>query len=239
MNINGTVTKRFGMAFATLPTGTFVMGGDSVIEQADENESPKHRVTFERPFAVGMYAVTQAQWQEVMGGNPSRFIGNDHPVEMVSHGDACEFIARLNQRENTTAYALPTEAQWEYAARAGSQSTYCFGHDRSRLAEFAWYKKNSADATHPVGQLSPNDWGLFDMHGNVHEWCSDWFDRNYYAKAPSKDPAGPDKGLAKALRGGDWGSEDWYCRCAIRSLGSPDRRSPRVGFRVVMSVDED
>lgn len=236
MNNNGTITNSIGMAFVILPIGTFSMGGDPVAEQADENETPKHKVTFKKPIALGKFAVTQAQWQEIMDSNPSRFIGNDHPVESVSHGDACEYIARLNQRENTTVYGLPTEAQWEYAARAGSQSIYCFGPDRSRLAEYAWYKKNSDRATHPVGILTPNDWGLFDMHGNVHEWCGDWFDRNYYAKAPVKDPAGPDKGLARSLRGGDWGSQDWYCRCAIRSLSSPNRQSPRVGFRVVMQI---
>jgi len=236
-NQNDTITNSIGMAFVALPTDAFVMGGDPVAEQADENETPKHKVSFEKPIAIGNFAVTQAQWQEIMGKNPSRFIGKDHPVETVSHRDACEFIARLNQRENTNIYGLPTEAQWEYAARAGSQSTYCFGHDRSRLAEFAWYNQNSKKATHPVGLLVPNDWGLFDMHGNVHEWCADWFDRNYYTKAPASDPAGPDSGLAKVLRGGDWGSEDWYCRCAIRSLSSPDRLSPRVGFRVAMFIE--
>jgi formylglycine-generating enzyme required for sulfatase activity len=237
MNNNGTITNSIGMAFVALPAGAFIMGGDPVSEQADENETPRHTVTFEKPFALGKFAVTQAQWQEIMGNNPSRFIGTDRPVETVSHGDACEFIARLNQREHTSVYGLPTEAQWEYAARSGSRSAYCFGPDRSRLARFAWHKPNSGDATHPVGRLSPNDWGLFDMHGNVHEWCADWFERNYYTTAAVRDPAGPDKGLAKVLRGGDWGSEDWYCRCAIRSLGSPDRRSPRVGFRVAMVMD--
>jgi len=234
----GTITNSIGMAFVALPIGSFVMGGDPVSEQADENETPKHKVTFEKPFALGKFTVTQTQWQEIMGTNPNRFIGKDHPVETVSHGNACEFITRLNQRENTTVYSLPTEAQWEYAARAGSQSAYCFGPDRSRLVEFAWCKKNSDNSTHPVGLLSPNDWGLFDMHGNVHEWCADWFDRSYYTKAPARDPGGPDRGLAKVLRGGDWGSEDWYCRCAIRSLSSPDRLSPRVGFRVLMFIEK-
>ena len=202
INNDRVITNSIGMAFVTLPAGHFVMGGDPVSEQADENETPKHKVTFEHPFAIGKFAVTQAQWQQIMGSNPSRFIGEDHPVETVSFKDACDFIARLNQREDTCAYALPTEAQWEYAARAGSQSTYCFGPERSRLSGFAWYKKNSDNATHPVGMLSSNDWGLFDMHGNVHEWCADWFDRNYYAKAPARAPAGPDSGLAKVLRGG-------------------------------------
>lgn len=237
MTTSDTITNTIGMCFAVLPAGDFVMGGDPVAEQADENETPRHKVIFDTPFAMGTCAVTQAQWQEIMGSNPSGFAGTDRPVETVSHADACEFIARLNQRENTSAYALPTEAQWEYAARAGSRSAYCFGPERSRLADFAWYRKNSDGATHPVGGLSPNDWGLFDMHGNVHEWCADWFDRHAYAKTPAKNPAGSESGLARVLRGGDWGSEDWYCRCAIRSLGSPDRRSPRVGFRVVRFIE--
>jgi formylglycine-generating enzyme required for sulfatase activity len=236
VNRSEVIMNSTGMEFVPLPTGAFVMGGDQKAEQADENETPRHKVIFETPVALGKFTVTQAQWQAIMGGNPSRFIGPDHPVEMVSHGDAGHFITHLNQKENTTRYSLPTEAQWEYAARAGSQSTYCYGSDRSRLVEFAWYAKNSAGATHPVGRLSSNDWGLYDMHGNVHEWCADWFDRDYYTAAPAADPAGPDSGLTRALRGGDWGSEDWYCRCAIRSLSSPDRRSPRVGFRLLMSL---
>jgi formylglycine-generating enzyme required for sulfatase activity len=225
------------MTFVKLPPGSFFMGGDPAAEQADENETPRHKVTFEKPFAIGKYPVTQAQWQMVMGRNPSRFAGEDHPVETVSHGEACEFIKRLNQKEDTGFYALPSEAQWEYAARAGSESTYCFGPERTRLADYGWYRKNSGETTHPAGRLAPNDWGLYDMHGNVHEWCADWFDRNYYARSPRKDPEGPDRGLARALRGGDWGSEDWYCRCAIRSLSAPDRRSPRVGFRLVMRIE--
>lgn len=228
-----TITNNIGMTFVLIPAGTFLMGGDPVKEQADENETPRHTVTFAEPFYLGKYTVTQSQWQALSEGNPSRFKGNDLPVETVSHGDACQFIDRLNRREETDAYRLPTEAEWEYAARAGSESTYCFGAEKKNLGNYAWYQKNSDQQTHPVGLLSPNDWGLHDMHGNVHEWCSDWFDRNYYAQSPKDDPTGPGDGLARSLRGGDWGSKDWYCRCAIRSLSSPDRRSPRVGFRVV------
>ena len=227
------ITNSIGMELVLLPAGTFLMGGDSVVEQADENETPRHEVTFSTPFFIGKVAVTQAQWQTIMGNNPSHFVGAERPVETVSFGDALEFLERLNRREATSTYRLPTEAQWEYAARAGSQDTYCFGSQRTQLDQYAWYQKNSGQETHPVGQLAANAWGLYDMHGNVHEWCSDWFDRNYYARSPACDPEGPQTGLARSLRGGDWGSLDWYCRCAIRSLSAADRRSPRVGFRVV------
>ena len=227
------VTNSIGMELIILPAGSFTMGGDPVAEQADENERPRHRVTFRSSFSIGKYPVTQGEWQALMGSNPSHFQGAARPVEMVSHEDALRFIQRLNQKESTQAYRLPREAQWEYAARAGSTSSYCFGGERIKLGQYAWYRKNSAEETHPVGQLRPNEWGLHDMHGNVHEWCGDWFDRSYYARSPEVDPQGAEKGLARSLRGGDWGSAEWYCRCAIRSLSSPDRRSPRVGFRVL------
>lgn len=231
------LTNSIGMEFVPIPVGTFTMGGDPVAEQADENERPRHKVTFESAFLIGKHTVTQEQWQVLMETNPSHFKEARRPVEMVSHGDACLFIERLNRMESTHSYLLPTEAQWEYAARAGSESTYCYGRDRIELGKYAWYRKNSGDETHTVGLLQPNAWGIHDMHGNVHEWCSDWFDRNYYARAPVGNPRGPETGLARALRGGDWGSEEWYCRCAIRSLSSPDRRSPRVGFRVARWMD--
>ncbi len=230
--------NSIAMELILLPAGTFSMGGDWDAEQADENELPKHDVTLGKPFYMGKFAVTQSQWKAVMGGNPSAFNRADHPVETVSHDDAAAFLKQLNTMEATHTYRLPTEAEWEYAARAGSRSTYAFGPETRRLAEFAWYQPNSGGGTHPVGQLTPNDWGLCDMHGNVHEWCADWYQRDYYAVSPDRQPAGPRKGVARVLRGGDWGSDAWYCRCAIRSLSSPQRRSPRVGFRVVKDVEE-
>ena len=233
-----TMTNSLGMEMLLLPSGAFTMGGDWDAEQADENELPQHVVLFERPFYIGKYTVTQSQWQALMDNNPSEFKGADRPVETISHGEACAFITCLNAQENTRTYRLPTEAEWEYAARAGSQSAYCYGDEINRLTEFAWFQDNSAGTTHPVGQLSPNDWGLHDMHGNVHEWCGDWYRRGYYAESPPQHPAGAPKGVARVLRGGDWGSEAWYCRCAIRSLSSPQRRSPRVGFRMVRDLAE-
>jgi formylglycine-generating enzyme required for sulfatase activity len=229
-----TMTNSIGMELVRLPAGHFVMGGDWDAEQADENELPRHAVRFPQPLYIGRFPVTQDQWAAVMGSNPSEFRGGDHPVETVSHDDAAEFLRRLNSSEDNPGYRLPTEAEWEYAARAGSESTYCFGPQVARLADYAWFQKNSGRQTHPVGRLAPNAWGLYDLHGQVHEWCADWFDRSYYARSPEVDPRGPRRGVARALRGGDWGSEAWYCRCAIRSLSAPTRRSPRVGFRVVL-----
>ena len=232
-----TLVNSIGMDLILIPAGKFTMGGDPIAEQADENETPKHTVVFEKPFYLGKFQVTQFQWSMVMETDPSKFKAPDRPVETVSHNDAMEFIKRMNEMEGEQSYRLPTEAQWEYASRAGSESAYCFGSAIGKLGEYAWYKGNSGGKTHPVGLLSPNEWGLYDMHGNVHAWCADWFERNYYANRAVKDPQGPEKGLARALRGGDWGSEDWYCRCAIRSLSSPDRRSPRVGFRVARLLE--
>ena len=234
-NKPATTDNSLGMEFIQIQAGSFKMGGDKNREQAEDHENPIHNVSFSESIMMGKYAVTQAQWRAVMNHNPSDFKDDLRPVETVSWHDVQDFIDALNKLENTENYRLPTEAEWEYAARAGSESAYAFGSEAVRLGEFAWYEKNAQHQTHPVGQLAPNDWGLYDMHGNVHEWCQDWFDREYYSQSPSHAPAGPAKGLAKSLRGGDWGSEGWYCRCASRSLSSADRRSNRVGFRLVKS----
>ena len=231
-----TTNNSIGMEFIRIAPGSFTMGGDKKREQAEDHETPQHRGTFKRGFFLGKVPVTQAQWSMLMADNPSEFAGKNRPVERVSWHDLQAFIEKLNAKEATDAYRLPTEAEWEYAARAGSSNAYTFGHDTSRLNQFAWYRKNAGGQTHPVGQLESNAWGLHDMHGNVHEWCRDWFDRNYYSQSPPTDPPGPSSGLSKSLRGGDWGSEDWYCRCASRSLGSPGRRSNRLGFRLVRTA---
>jgi len=231
-----TTINGIGMELVLIPAGAFRMGGDKKREQAEDHENPRHRVNISQAFYMGKYAVTQMQWSEIMNNNPSRFIDDRRPVEQVSWPEVQVFVQALNTREKTNAYRLPTEAEWEYAARAGSESAYTFGSEANVLDQYAWYRKNSGGQTHPVGQLRPNAWGLYDMHGNVHEWCHDWFDRSYYSQSPSSDPLGPSTGLAKALRGGDWGSEDWYCRCASRSLSSQDRRSDRLGFRLVKMV---
>ena len=231
-----TTINSISMEFVLIPPGSFRMGGDKKLEQAEDHETPRHFVKFSNAFFMGKYEVTQAQWSAIMDNNPSAFKDDTRPVERVSWNDVQAFVLKLNTKEETNKYRLPSEAEWEYAARAGSESSYTFGSDTSILSQYAWYRNNSGGETHPVGQLNPNVWGLYDMHGNVHEWCQDWFDRKYYSQSPSNAPLGPSIGLAKALRGGDWGSEDWYCRCASRSLGSPDRRSDRLGFRLIRMV---
>ena len=241
MNISADNPNAFvnsiNMEFVLIPLDSFRMGGDKKAEQAEDHETPRHIVKFSNAFFICKYLVTQEQWSALVEHNPSNFKGNTRPVESVSWPEVQAYIHKLNAKEETDSYRLPTEAEWEYAARAGSQSSFYFGSKTQLLNQYAWYSNNSDGKTHPVGQLNPNAWGLYDMHGNVHEWCLDWFDRNYYSQSPAIDPVGPPKGLAKALRGGDWGSEDWYCRCASRSLGSPERRSNRVGFRIVKMVE--
>ena len=231
-----TTINSIGIEFVLIPSGSFRMGGDKKLEQAEDHETPRHLVKFSQAFFIGKYEVTQAQWSAIMDNNPSEFKDDTRPVERVSWKDVQAFILKLNTKEETNTYRLPTEAEWEYTARAGSESSYTFGSDTSILSQYAWYRNNSGGETHPVGQLNPNAWGLYDMHGNVHEWCQDWFDRKYYSQSPSNTPSGPSTGLAKVLRGGDWGSEDWYCRCASRSLSLPDRCSNRLGFRLIRMV---
>ena len=175
-----------------------------------------------------------------MGKNPSHFkeSGPDAPVEMVSWDDAQEFCRKLSElaeeKEAGRRYRLPTEAEWEYACRAGSAEKYCYGDDESRLGDYAWYRKNSDGKTHQVGQKKPNAWGLYDMHGNVWEWCADWYDREYYANSPTDDPTGPSEGSFRVFRGGGplWGAG--VCRSACRpdSRAAPGFRHFVLGLRV-------
>ncbi len=197
-------------------------------------EKPQHRVRITKPFYLGKYLVTQEQWEAVMGNNPSHFKGPKNPVEMVSWDDCQQFLGKLNAKAGSGAgkFQLPTEAQWEYACRAGSKTKYCFGDDESKLGEYAWYDANSGNKTHPVGEKKPNAWGLYDMHGNVWEWCQDWWKDGYYKESRVDDPTGAATGSSRVLRGGSWGNPARGCRSADRDYGGPGICADILGFRV-------
>jgi formylglycine-generating enzyme required for sulfatase activity len=244
-----------------IPAGAFLMGSRD--GEGDHDEHPQHRVRITRPFYLGVYEVTQAQYQAVMGVNPSEFSskggGKDkvagqsterHPVENVSWFDAVKFCNRLNELEgrkpfyeidgqtvrvpdwNGLGYRLPTEAEWEYASRGGTTTRYSFGDDEASSGEFGWFGGfggNSGDRTHPVGEKRPNPFGLFDMHGNVYEWCWDWYGGKL---AGGLDPRGPDSASVRVARGGGWNGEPRDARSAYRFRLAPDDRFISLGFRL-------
>jgi formylglycine-generating enzyme required for sulfatase activity len=217
------------MEMHAIPGGEFLMGSPEKRGYADEY--PQHRVTLSA-FYIGKYPVTQAQWRAVMRTNPSHFPGNNHPVDSITWDEAIEFCRRLSYATNRT-YRLPTEAEWEFACRAGTGTLYNYGDEEELILQYAWCLPNSSNHTHPVGEKKPNGWGLYDTHGNVWEWCQDWYSSDYYQYSPNVNPPGPTKGTSRVLRGGSWYSLPNYCRSAGRSNHQPDLRDPLVGFRVV------
>ena len=216
-----------------------MMGSDMMgSEVGDDDEKPVHKVTISKPFYLGKYAVTQEQWVAVMGegSNESDFKGRTNPVETVSWNDAQEFIKKLNEKEGTTGYRLPTEAEWEHAARAGTETEWFFGNNEKAMEEYAWCDENSQKSAHPVGQKQPNPWDLYDMYGNVWEWVEDWYGE--FKAGAVTDPAGPEKGSFRVKRGGSWYVPAKLCRSAYRgdcSPGDPDYRDCSVGFRLAFS----
>ena len=238
LDLGGGVTMRMIL----IPPGEFMMGS----RDGYDDERRVHRVLITKPFYLGVCEVTQAQWQAVMGTNPSHFRGADLPVEEVYWSDAQEFIKGLCARKGVPAgtYHLPTEAQWEYACRAGTQTSFHNGSSDLGLGQIAWYMRNSGDRTHLVGHKLPNAFGLYDMSGNVSEWCSDWRGKDYYGKSPHADPPGPGLGSLRVCRGGCWVDEARSCRSAFRNGYSPlpydgtrttvrPYRAGRLGFRLV------
>ena len=208
--------------------GEFMMGSP---DSDQAGERPQHRVRITKPFYLGKYLVTQEQWEAVMGDNPSHFKGPKNPVEMVSWNDCQQFLVKLNAKigAQSGAFRLPSEAQWEYTCRAGSTTRYCFGDDESQLGEYAWYTANSGNTTHPVGEKKPNPWGLYDMHGNVWEWCQDWY--GAYGAEATDDPTGPAMGSDRVFRGGSWDHPARICRSASRDCHEPGYRYDYLGFR--------
>ena len=227
-------TNSIGMEFVLIPAGEFDMGSPSGEEGRHDSEGPVHKVKIPDGFYLGKYEVTQKQWREVMGDNPSYFKGDDRPVEQVSWNDAQDFIKKLNQKEGTDKYRLPSEAEWEYAARAGTTTRYSFGDDTGKLGEYAWYGGSSE--THSIGQKKPNSWGLYDMHGNVWEWTQDkWHDD--YKGAPTDGSAWESGGGSRRVfRGGGWCINAQACRSAKRGSYVPDSRGELLGFRLLRGL---
>jgi formylglycine-generating enzyme required for sulfatase activity len=207
-------TNAIDMKFTLIPAGEFRMGSND--EASYDDERPVHRVKISKPFYLGIYPVTQREWKVVRGNNPSSFKGDDLPVETVSWGDVQDFIKKLNAKEGTDKYRLPSEAEWEYACRAGTTTRYSFGNDELELDDYAWYDDNSDDKTHPVGQKKQNPWGLYDMHGNVWEWVQDTWHDNYNG-APTDGSAWEGSGSNRVDRGGGWLGGAGCCRSAFRS----------------------
>jgi formylglycine-generating enzyme required for sulfatase activity len=251
--VNASVPKDVGgsslesfvedMSFVSIPAGTFMMGSPANESGRDSDEGPQHQVTISKGFELQATEVTQGQWVAVMGSNPSRFSRHTHcpgehvesggvymcpnnPVEYVSWDMAQEFIQKLNSRGDGYRYRLPTEAEWEYAARAGTTGPYA-----GDLEAMAWYDQNSGYITHPVAKKQANAWGLYDMHGNAYEWTADWY--GSYSSGAVTDPTGPSTGSIRVFRGGSWYDRARYCRSALRDGVSPDFRYFSLGFRLL------
>ncbi|MFV0358750.1 formylglycine-generating enzyme family protein [Tropicimonas sp.] len=248
-----TFTNSLGIEFVRVPAGSFPMGAPDSDPEGRAMERPQHEVTISRPFRVARTEVTQGQWEQLMGENPyvrdrsnlyydlpgmaGRITRPDHPAT-VSWNDAQEFIARLNEAEGGPDYRLPTEAEWEYFARAGTTTRYYFGDDSSRLGEHAWYGEGFGEGGHhPVAQKTQNPWGLYDIHGNVWEWVQDWYGADYYATSPATDPQGPETGDERVVRGGSWHSTGNGWRSASRRDYDPGYRGISIGFRLVRDIE--
>ena len=231
------VTNGIGMKFVWLPRGNFVMGSPKEEKERGDGET-QHKVTLTKGFYMGVYTVTQEEWQAVMGNNPSHFTGAKNlPVENVSWDDCQEFIKKLREKDKKP-YRLPTEAEWEYACRAGTKTPFHFGEtistDQVNYNGEHIYgdgkKGLDRKKTTPVGTFPANAWGLCDVHGNVYQWCQDW--AGEYPQKDLVDPQGPETGLLRVLRGGSWYYEPGYCRSAYRHRGVPDARYGNVGLRL-------
>jgi len=228
--------NKVSMKLVLIPAGKFTMGSPRTEKDRSNDETPRREVTISKPFYMSVYEVTQAQYQQVMGTNPSNVTDKTHPVDRVSWNDAVEFCGKLSRKTGKTV-RLPTEAEWEYACRAGSTTRFYYGDDPdySQLADYAWYSTDNDSRTHPVGLKKPNAWGLYDMHGNVWEWCSDRH-ASSYARAGTLDPQGPDSGQYRVLRGGGWSYGAFSCRSAYRLRGSQAVPYDLNGIRAAVSV---
>ncbi|WP_417385388.1 SUMF1/EgtB/PvdO family nonheme iron enzyme [Gimesia sp.] len=247
-------TNSIGMQLVKIPAGEFLMGSRNLANEIArlfdskaeyyEDVHPEHRVKLSRPFYMATSEVTQRQWKTVMGTEPwkgKEYVreGADYAASYVSWEEATQYCRKLSEKEGKT-YRLPTEAEWEFACRAGSRTVYSFGDDASSLSEYAWYDVNAYDIdekfAHRVAQKRSNAFGLYDMHGNVWEWCQDWYGDDYYRKSPTADPSGPSSGSGRVLRGGSWLRNALFNRSTDRDWNTPDYRLFDVGFRVVCEL---
>jgi formylglycine-generating enzyme required for sulfatase activity len=227
------VTTKTGIEMMLIPAGEFIMGDDG----GEDDEKPAHKVKISA-FYMDKYEVTQQAYEGMMGKNPAKFKGPLKPVERISWFSAIQYCNMRSLREGLTpcydletlecnyeadGYRLPTEAEWEYACRAGTSTEYSFGNAPEELGQYAWFKTNANETSHPVGQKKPGPWGFYDMHGNIWEWCNDYYDENYYKKSPIENPSGPSMGDERVLRGGSWAG-------AAQSARSSSRYSETPGF---------
>jgi formylglycine-generating enzyme required for sulfatase activity len=237
------VVPGLSLEMAPIPAGNFTMGSPDHESGRNADEGPQRVVTLTKYFWLGKYEVTQQQWQSLMGSNPSGFPGDGNlPVENITWADAAAFGEKLTAQERAAGrlpagyvYRLPTEAEWEYACRAGTTTRFYTGDKDSDLDAAAWYKNNSDGKTHPVGQKKPNAWGLYDMNGNVWEWCNDWYAS--YAKAAIVDPQGPAEGHFHVARGGGWMRGVASSRSAERDHHHPSFKRSNVGFRIALAPE--
>jgi formylglycine-generating enzyme required for sulfatase activity len=235
LDLGGGVT----MEFVLIRPGWFLMGSNNGLS----DEKPVHKVTISKAFYLAKTPTTQEQWHAVMGTNPSNFKGAKNPVEEVTWYDCQAFNRKLAEKVGRRLKChLPTEAQWEYACRAGSTGNFCYGDDETRLGDYAWFRGNTEDGihpsgmTHPVAQKKPNAWGLYDMHGNVWEWCEDW--KGEYPSGEVTDPTGAPSGSSRVCRGGSFMYPPRFCRSASRPAGPPRIPNWDLGFRVVLDLPE-
>ncbi len=237
-------TNSIGMKLTLIPAGEFTMGSPDGEKERDGDEKQR-RVKITKPYYLGVTEVTQQQYEQVMGTNPSSFKGSTRPVENISWNEAVEFCKTPSAQEGKK-HRLPTEAEWEYACRAGTTTPFYFGSvlngKQANCNGDIPYGTETKGAylrrTTTVGSCSANAFGLYDMHGNVWEWCADWSRRDYDEKSPSEDPTGPISGASRRIRGGSWSCRAGYCRSAERGGSAPDRRSHGTGFRVALVPSE-
>ena len=241
------ITNTIGMKLNKIPAGTFTMGSPEGEEGRRDNET-QHPVTISKTFYMQTTEVTQGQWKAVMGTEPwkgKRYVkeGPNNAASWVSWGDAMAYCKKLSEKEGKT-YRLPTEAEWEYACRAETERAWSFGDDEKALGDYAWYRENAWDIdekyAHQVGLKNPNAFGLYDMHGNVREWCHDYYEEDYYQQSPKNDPLGPESGFARILRGGSWSNDPLVARSACRFRIVADSRYFLLGgfgFRLVRELD--